>query len=306
MRVSVTELCNLRCRYCMPEEGIAKKQHEEMMTAEETITAVKAAAGLGIRKIRITGGEPLVKRGIVKLCGAIAEIPGIQEVCITTNGILLPKFAKELKAAGVSRLNISLDTLNPEKYRYITRVGELEEAMEGIRAAEDAGFEHIKINNVLMGGFNDDEIPDFVDFTRNRPMEVRFIELMPIGGGMDFDKAQFVSCDEVLSRVPELESMEAEDGVARLYRIPGAAGRVGLIRPISCDFCDSCNKIRLTADGKLKPCLHSDQEISLRGLSGEEMEKVLRRAILDKPRKREEINADSPSRAGRDMNQIGG
>ena len=178
--------------------------------------------------------------------------------------------------------------------------------MEGIRAAEDAGFEHIKINNVLMGGFNDDEIPDFVDFTRNRPMEVRFIELMPIGGGMDFDKAQFVSCDEVLSRVPELESMEAEDGVARLYRIPGAAGRVGLIRPISCDFCDSCNKIRLTADGKLKPCLHSDQEISLRGLSGEEMEKVLRRAILDKPRKREEINADSPSRAGRDMNQIGG
>lgn len=306
MRVSVTELCNLRCRYCMPEEGIAKKAHEEMMTAEETIMAVKAAAGLGIRKIRITGGEPLVKRGIVKLCEAIAGIPGIEEVCMTTNGTLLPRFAKELKAAGVSRLNISLDTLDEEKYRYITRMGELEEALAGIEAAEQAGFGETKINCVLMGGFNDDEIPRFAELTKHRPIEVRFIELMPIGGGIGFDKAQFVSCETVLEQVPQLESLEREDGVARLYAFPGAKGRVGLIRPVSCEFCEGCNKIRLTADGKLKPCLHSDQEIALKGMNQDEMKEALRRAILDKPQKREALDAESPSKAGRDMNQIGG
>ncbi len=306
MRVSVTELCNLRCRYCMPEEGIAKKAHEDMMTAEETIMAVEAAARLGIKKIRITGGEPLVKRGIVKLCSAVADIPGIEEVCMTTNGTLLPDMAKELKAAGVSRLNISLDTLNPEKFRYITRVGELEDALAGIRAAEEAGFTGLKINTVLMGGFNDDEIADFVDLTKNKPIEVRFIELMPIGGGIGFDKAKFVSCDKVLERAPQLVSLEKEEGVARLYQLPDAAGRIGLIRPVSCDFCEGCNKIRLTADGKLKPCLHSDQEISLKGLNTDEMEQVIRSAVMDKPEKREEMNADNPSKAGRDMNQIGG
>lgn len=306
MRVSVTELCNLRCRYCMPEEGVAKRAHEEMMTAEETIMAVSAAARLGIRKIRVTGGEPLVKRGIVKLCGAISAISGIEEVCMTTNGTLLPQFARELKEAGVSRLNISLDTLNPEKYRYITRRGELEEALAGIRAAEEAGFSKIKINNVLMGGFNDDEITDFVNLTREKPIEVRFIELMPIGGGIGFDRAGFVSCETVLEKVPELVSLEREEGVASLYQLPGAAGRVGLIRPISCEFCEGCNKIRLTADGKLKPCLHSSEEISLKGMDEEQMERNLRAAILDKPQKRETLNADSPSRAGRDMNQIGG
>lgn len=306
MRVSVTELCNLRCRYCMPEEGIAKKSHEEMMTAEETIMAVSAAARLGIKKIRVTGGEPLVKRGIVKLCGAISRIPGIEELCMTTNGTLLPQFASELKAAGVSRLNISLDTLNEEKYRYITRRGELREALAGIRAAEEAGFSKIKINNVLMGGFNDDEVADFVNLTKEKPIEVRFIELMPIGGGIGFDRAGFVSCETVLKKVPQLVPMEQEEGVASLYRLPGAAGRVGLIRPISCEFCEGCNKIRLTADGKLKPCLHSAEEISLKGLTEEQMEKTLRAAILDKPQRRGELTADSPSRAGRDMNQIGG
>ncbi len=306
MRVSVTELCNLRCRYCMPEEGITKRAHEDMMTAEETIMAVKAAASLGIRKIRITGGEPLVKRGIVKLCEAIAEIPQIEELCMTTNGTLLPRFAKDLKAAGVSRLNISLDTLNPEKYRHITRLGDLEDAMAGIKAAEEAGFTNLKINNVLMGGFNDDEIRAFVNLTKERAIEVRFIELMPIGGGIGFDKADFVSCDTVLEKVPELESLDREEGVARLYALPGTAGRVGLIRPVSCDFCEGCNKIRLTADGKLKPCLHSNQEISLKGLTQPQMQEVLRNAIMDKPQKRETLNADSPSQAGRNMNQIGG
>jgi len=306
LRVSVTDKCNLRCRYCMPEEGVPHREHSDMMTAEETLMAIKAAVELGINKVRITGGEPLVKRGIVKLCKTVAELPGMEEVCITTNGILLPKYAADLKAAGVDRLNISLDTLDPEKFHYITRIGQLQDVLDGMKAAEEAGFENTKINCVLMGGFNDDEIEDFVDLTREKPIEVRFIELMPIGGGIGFDRQQFVSCEEVLKRVPELEPLDQDGGVAKLYQIPGAPGRVGLIRPISCEFCEGCNKIRLTADGKIKPCLHSDQEISLKGLMQDEMTDTLRTAILEKPERREALDADNPSLAGRDMNQIGG
>ena len=306
LRVSVTDLCNLRCRYCMPEEGVVHRDHSEMMTAEETLDAIKAAVDLGITKIRITGGEPLVKRGIVKLCRAVADMPGVEEVCLTTNGVLLPQFAEDLKAAGVDRLNISLDTLDPKKFAYITRIGDLQKVFDGLEAAEVAGFENTKINCVIMGGFNDDEIEAFVDMTRKKPIEVRFIELMPIGGGIDFEKQKFVSCEEVLKKVPELEPLEAEDGVARLYKIPGAPGRVGLIRPISCEFCEGCNKIRLTADGKIKPCLHSAYEVPLKGLDGEEMKAALKKAILDKPERRGELDADNPSEAGRDMNQIGG
>ena len=306
MRISVTELCNLRCRYCMPEEGIRKRPHEEMMTAEETVQAARAAAELGIRKIRITGGEPLVKRGITRLCRSIAGIEGIEELCITTNGILLPELGRELKEAGVDRVNIILDTLDPEKYRYITRLGELKDALAGIDAAFDAGFEKIKINNVLMGGFNDDEIEDFVKLTADRPLEVRFIELMPIGGGIGFDKTQFISCREVLERVPQLEPLDVTDGVASMYRLPGAKGRVGLIRPISCEFCEGCNKIRLTADGMLKPCLHSPAEISIRGRNAEEMKELIREAVYQKPQMRDALDAENPSRAGRDMNMIGG
>ncbi len=306
IRISVTELCNLRCRYCMPEEGIPKRSHEEMMTAEETVKAAKAAVSLGIDKIRITGGEPLVKRGIVRLCREIAEIDGLRELCITTNGTLLKEFARDLKTAGVSRVNISLDTLNPEKFREITRLGNLQDALEGIDAAFDAGFDKIKLNVVLMGGFNDDEIPDFVELTRDKPLEVRFIELMPIGGGIGFEKQQFVSCDTVLEKVPQLGSLGVADGVATMYSLPDAKGRVGLIRPVSCEFCRGCNKIRLTADGMLKPCLHSGAEISIKGRSAEEMVELMRQAILDKPQMRKALDADNPSQAGRAMNRIGG
>lgn len=306
LRVSVTDKCNLRCRYCMPEEGVPHREHSDMMSVDETLMAIQSAAELGINKIRITGGEPLVKKGIVKLCSAVAGTPGIEEVCITTNGVLLPQYADELKNAGVDRLNISLDTLDPEKFHYITRIGELQDVMDGMKAAEEAGFENTKINCVLMGGFNDDEIEDFVNLTREKPIEVRFIELMPIGGGIDFEKQQFVSCEEVLNRVPELEPIDQDGGVAKLYQIPGAPGRVGLIRPISCEFCEGCNKIRLTADGKIKPCLHLDQEISLKGLMQEEMTETLKTAILEKPERREAMDADNPSLAGRDMNEIGG
>lgn len=306
MRISVTELCNLRCRYCMPEEGIVKRDHEEMMTAEETIDAVKAAVSLGVKKIRVTGGEPLVKRGIVELCENIAAIDGVEELCMTTNGTLLPGYARELRAAGVDRVNISLDTLKADRYREITRIGELSEALSGIEVAFEAGFEKVKINTVLMGGFNDDEIEDFVRLTIDRPLEVRFIELMPIGGGIEFEKARFISCVRVLESVPGLEPLDMIDGVAAMYALPGAKGRVGLIRPISCDFCEGCNKIRLTADGMLKPCLHSGAEISIKGRSREEMTEVIREAILSKPQMRETLDAENPSHAGRNMNSIGG
>lgn len=306
IRISVTELCNLRCRYCMPEEGVPKRNHDEMMTAEETLKAAKAAVALGINKIRITGGEPLVKRGIVRLCREIAEIDGVEELCITTNGTLLKEFAVPLKEAGVDRLNISIDTLDPEKFSYITRLGQLQDVMDGIDAAFDAGFDKIKLNVVLMGGFNDDEIEAFVDLTRDRDLEVRFIELMPIGGGIDFDKAGFISCETVLERVPELRPLDMTDGVASMYSLPNAKGRVGLIRPISCEFCSGCNKIRLTADGMLKPCLHLDGEISIKGMDEEDMVKTMREAILSKPEMRETMDADNPSKAGRDMSRIGG
>ena len=306
IRISVTELCNLRCRYCMPEEGIEKRMHEEMMTAEETVEAAKAAVSLGVDKIRITGGEPLVKRGIVGLCREIAQIDGLRELCITTNGTLLKAFAKDLKEAGVSRVNISLDTLDPDRFRYITRLGELRDALEGIEAAFEAGFEKIKLNVVLMGGFNDDEIADFTALTKDRDLEVRFIELMPIGGGIGFKKQQFVSCDTVLERVPALEPLGISDGVAAIYHLPDAKGRVGLIRPVSCEFCGGCNKIRLTADGMLKPCLHSGAEIPVKGKSSVEMAVLMKQAILDKPFMREALDAANPSRAGRDMNRIGG
>lgn len=306
LRISVTELCNLRCKYCMPEEGISKRNHEEMLRMEETIAAAKAAVSLGIDKIRITGGEPLVKKNIISLCREIGAIDGVRELCITTNGTLLAQYAKELKAVGVNRLNISLDTLDPEKYREITRVGELQDALDGIEAALAAGYEKTKINVVLMGGFNDDEIVDFVNLTKDNPLEVRFIELMPIGGGLEFDKAGFISCQEVLNRVPELESMDEVEGVANLYRLPGAKGRVGLIRPISCEFCDSCNKIRLTADGMLKPCLHSGEEISIKGKSSQEVREIMKNAMYNKPQRRTALDADNPSEAGRDMSRIGG
>ena len=306
MRISVTELCNLRCRYCMPEDGIAKRPHEEMLTFEEIVSAAEAAVSLGVRKIRITGGEPLVKRGIIGLCSSISAIDGVEELCMTTNGTLLPQYAKQLKEAGLDRLNISLDTLDPGKFSYITRTGSLQDVLDGIEAASVAGFENTKINTVLMGGFNDDEIADFVALTKDRPLEIRFIELMPIGGGIGFDRARFISCEEVLKKVPELEPLGFSDGVASIYRLPGAAGRVGLIRPVSCEFCESCNKIRLTADGMLKPCLHSDTEISVRGRSREEMAEIMKEAILGKPEMRSALDADNPSHAGRDMNMIGG
>lgn len=306
LRLSITELCNLRCRYCMPEDGVCKKSHEEMLTEDEMITAVEAAASLGIRKLRITGGEPLIKRNVLSICERAANVPGIKEVCITTNGILLPKMAKDLRKAGVSRVNISLDTLNPEKFAYVTRIGKLDDVMEGIHAALDADFEKIKINAVLIGGFNDDEIADFGEFTKKYPIDVRFIELMPMYDSGDFKEASYMKCQEVLDHLPPMEKIPTDGGVADLYRLPGAKGNIGLISPVSNHFCRGCNRIRLTADGKFKPCLHSSTEFSVKGLNKEEMTEMIKKAILAKPGQHEELSYEHRSEANRNMNQIGG
>ena len=306
LRLSVTELCNLRCRYCMPEDGVCKKRHEEMLTQEEMIMAIRAAAALGIRKLRITGGEPLVKSNIVELCRAAAAVDGIEEVCLTTNGTLLPKLAAPLREAGVRRLNISLDTLDAEKFRYITRIGNLEDALAGIEASLEAGFDKIKINSVLIGGFNDDEIPSLAALTQRYPVDVRFIELMPMYDSGDFGPDAFIPYTVVTDRLPDLSPLPADGGVAKLYRLPGARGNVGLISPVSAHFCADCNRIRLTADGKIKPCLHSSDEISLKGLDEDGMLEALRSAILSKPKWHGELSYTERSHAARNMNQIGG
>ena len=303
LRISITDLCNLRCRYCMPD-GVCQKDHRDILSFEEIQEITSAAAELGIHKVRITGGEPLVRRGCVELCRMISGIPGIREVDLTTNGILLPRYARDLKEAGVNRVNISLDTMDPEKYAYITGGGSLKDAMDGIQAAFDAGLTPVKVNTVLIGGFNDAEIPAFVEMTRETPVELRFIELMPMGG--EFGKEAYMPGQIVLDRVPELKPLPENGGVARLYRLPGGAGRVGLISPLSRHFCGTCNRLRLTSEGNLKPCLHSGQEISVRSKHGEALKDTLRQAIFHKPQMHGILDADHPSEAGRTMNTIGG
>lgn len=306
MRLSVTDRCNLRCRYCMPAEGICKKDKLDLLSEDEMIDAVKAAASLGIRKLRITGGEPLVKKNILSICERSAAVEGINEVCMTTNGILLPEMAKDLRKAGVDRLNISLDTLDPKKYAHITRIGTLDNAIRGIEAALDAGFDHLKINAVLIGGFNDDEIPALAELSKRYPADVRFIELMPMTENEEFGQHAYVPGTAVLEALPELTPAKQNDGVATLYHLPGAKGNIGIISPVSNHFCGSCNRIRLTADGKLKPCLHSDQEYSIKGLDYEEMRQQIRHAILEKPACHAPLSATERSSARRNMNKIGG
>ena len=244
-----------------------------------------------------------MRQGLLDLCRMLRAIPGVEELCLTTNGSFLPKLARPLRDAGLDRLNISLDTLRPDRFAAMTRLGTLQDVLDGIEAAEAAGFHDLKFDTVLIGGFNDDEIGDFVDLSRNHPWEMRFIELMPMGPCASWDKGCFLPGETVLERVPELAPIEAQ-GVARRYRLPGAKGTVGLISPVSHDFCGDCRRIRVTADGKLKGCLHSREEVPLRGLHGQALVDAIRQGILHKPERHHlaERSSDTP----RNMNQIGG
>ena len=290
LRLSVTELCNLRCLYCMPSTGIIKKNHDEILTEEEMIMAVRAAVSLGLHKIRITGGEPLTKPNIISICEKIAGLDGVNELCLTTNETLLAGKTEALKSAGVQRVNISLDTLNPEKYSRITRLGNLSEALTGINAALHAGFTKVKIN---VKGFNDDEIKDLAALTYQYPLDVRFIELMP------FNSGKYISCRKVLEILPEALEVQSE-GVAKMYHLPGASGNVGLIQPVSCSFCEKCSRLRLTADGHVKPCLLKNDEFYLKGMNYDEMRQVFIRAINAKPAGHPELSEVNKSRT---MNQ---
>ncbi len=302
LRISITDRCNYRCRYCMPDAGIEKCAHGDICSLEELRDMAAAAVRCGVRKIRVTGGEPLVRRGAVDFCRMLAEIPGVEELCLTTNGSLLAEQAAALREAGVTHLNISLDTLKEERFRTITRLGTLSDVLRGIEAAERAGFEKIKLNCVLLGGVNGDEIADFAALTRAHDWQVRFIERMPMGCGRDF--GAYLPAQAVLERCPELEAI-SHDGVAACYRFPGARGTVGLITPMSHAFCSECSRVRITADGKLKPCLHSAAELSLRGLSGDELEAAIRRGILMKP-ERHHMDETGETEAQRGMFAIGG
>lgn len=304
LRLSVTDRCNCRCTYCMPAGGVPMLGHKDILSFEELTEVVAACAQLGVRKVRLTGGEPLVRRGLPELVRMIRAVPGVEELAMTTNATLLAPVAAELHHAGLDRLNVSLDTLDAARYAELTRGGSLEDALAGLAAARDAGFSHTKVNCVLMGGVNDADVPRLAELARTEPIDVRFIELMPMGPCAGWPKARFVPAETVLEAVPGLEPLR-RDGVAELWHAPGWEGNVGLIRPMSHRFCDGCSRIRVTADGRLKPCLHSAAEIPLRGLHGEALLSELRRGIAAKPAYHH-MDQDHASQSARDMNEIGG
>lgn len=307
LRMSVTDACNLRCAYCMPEEGMRVCPCKRAMSADEFVEIASAAAKLGVNKLRITGGEPLLRGDIVGLTRELGKIDGIEDISMTTNATLLAPMAEDLYKAGIHRINISLDTLDAKKYEDMTRGGKLSDALEGLRAAMYAGMRPVKLNAVLIGGFNDTEIETLAELTQAYPVELRFIELMPIGHTSCFPKSAYIPDSVVLQKLPGLEPVEsAPHSVARLYKLPHAQGRIGLISPLSNHFCAECNRLRLTADGCLKPCLHSAEEIPVRGLHGEELKAAILTAVSHKPKMHVELSATERSQSQRSMYRIGG
>jgi len=315
LRISVTDRCNLRCVYCMPPEGIKQRAHCEILTFEEIARVVKAAATIGIAKIRLTGGEPLARLGLPDLVRMIAAVPGIDDISMTTNGTLLARYADELAAAGLHRVNVSLDTLCPDQFRQITRRGTLADAWDGIEAAKRVGLTPIKLNVVVIRGMNEDKVNDFAQKTLEFPWHIRFIEVMPLGANAAWAGDGYVPMTEVRARIEAafgpLEPVggPAGNGPARYHRIPGAAGTIGFITPVSEHFCFSCNRLRLTADGKLRPCLLSDAEVDLRtslraGATRKELVDLLLSGIMKKPRGHCLALGKVP--AGRVMAEIGG
>jgi cyclic pyranopterin phosphate synthase len=313
LRISVTDRCNLRCIYCMPEGGVDLMSHNDILSYEEIYTVAQVAAGMGINKIRLTGGEPLIRLGLPELVRMLSGIEAIDEITMTTNGILLACYAQELKDAGLSRVNISLDTLKPERFSLITRCGRLEDTLEGIKAAHAAGLEPVKINVVVLAGVNDDEIVDFAEKTVKDGWHVRFIEHMPVNGD-ESAKLNFVSVADMKRLIDPLGKMEpfrhnAGNGPAKYFRLPDATGTIGFITPITEHFCFQCNRVRLTADGKIRPCLLSEDEIDLRealrnGASPAELKPLIEQAIARKPAGHD--LGKGGLRKGRPFSQVGG
>lgn len=292
LRLSVTDHCNLRCLYCLPERGFLGSPSGELLTDEEILRLAKTAVRLGIDKIRITGGEPLVRPKIVELISRLAAAPGLEDLSLSTNGILLSRMAQDLRAAGLKRVNISLDTLRSERFETITRLGELKSVLDGIEKALEIGFSPVKINVVVMKGINEDEIGDFVRVTHLLPVHVRFIELMPIGETGFFSRQRWLPLEEMKARCGPLTPLNGSGprgyGPASYFKSPGALGTVGFIAALSCNFCGKCNRLRLSSRGRLLPCLASDLGTDLKtplrsGAGDQEIEDLIRRTIAMKP-----------------------
>ncbi len=315
LRISVTDKCNLRCAYCMPVEGLPWIPNSDLLTYEEISEIVRQMAGLGLRRVRITGGEPLIRRDLPILITQLKAVDAIEDLSLSTNAILLGEMANELKAAGVDRLNISLDTLRRERFANLARRSErfYDDTMAGIEAAEAVGFDPLKINVVVMRGFNDDELSDFAEVTRDRPWHVRFIELMPTEDNL-FLSDRFVSSDELLKRLRQDSKLEPVqgppgNGPARYFRLSGAKGTVGVITPLSHNYCERCNRMRLTADGRLRTCLFGTHEVDLKAPLRETGSVVdaVKQALAEKPERHFlQIGTASGSGGLSALSQVGG
>lgn len=312
LRISVTDRCNLRCRYCMPSKRVKWMSHDEILTFEEILRLIKISTQIGFRRFRITGGEPLVRKGILSFLRQASKIPGVDDLMLTTNGILLADNALKLKKAGIKRINISLDTLDPQEFRENTRGGEVEKVLQGVFRSLEAGLDPVKLNVVVARSLNLVEIPKFLEFARLYPLHVRFIELMPIGASSD-SRADFVSIAEMKESLGLVGLEVSKDivggGPAEYFRPEGYQGSIGFISALSQHFCNTCNRVRLTADGKLRLCLHSSQEIDLKdvlrsGKTDSEIADVFAAAVWHKPA--EHHMNDQPWQDKRVMSQIGG
>ncbi len=293
LRISITDRCNLRCFYCAPVQEMVKLTHDDILRYEEFLRLARVAVELGLTKIRVTGGEPLIRKEVAAFIADLHRLPGLTEVCLTTNGVLLAEKSPALWAAGLRRLNVSLDSLNPDRFRRLTSGDCYHQVWEGIQAATAQGFHPIKINCVVLRGVNDDELLDFARLSREYPYHIRFIEFMPLGSLHRWREDYYIPSSELLARlVPEgpLEELPASPmaGPARRFRFPGAAGEIGFISPLSQHFCASCNRLRLTADGRLRPCLLDPREIDVkgplrRGANQEELTALFQEAVRAKP-----------------------
>jgi cyclic pyranopterin phosphate synthase len=315
LRISVTDKCNLRCVYCMPLHGLPWLKRDQLLSYEEIRDIVATMAPMGLRRVRITGGEPLVRRDVTSLIAMLSAVDGIEDIALSTNAVLLGDMAAELRAAGVDRVNVSLDSLRPDRVDAIARrQGSFARIMDGLAAAERVAMFPIKINVVVMRGRNDDELEDFARVTLDRPWHVRFIEVMPVGENLDVSAQEYVPATEMLRRVRRIGDLEPAEGPpgngpAAYYRFPGAPGTVGVITPMSHNYCDTCNRMRLTADGQLRPCLFGDLQTDLRDplRAGEPLEPLIEETLRIKPDRHYLVQGSDEGSGGLlALSQIGG